>query len=157
MSIQSKTGDLNAAVCVVLTDSSAKCWGYAGRALLGRGDDLLNATGFQRLSGNVPRRISALVDSYSPAGSSLATATGITSLGMGAFGLCALTTSSSVYCWGKMYTGDYGFGAVPALTSTFPLRLARSGSQSGFPAALTVTVTDTEGNSASVNVTLDIS
>jgi len=69
---------------------------------------------------------------------------GVTQITAGGFHTCALTTSGGAKCWG--YGGDGQLGNGVLSTQNTPVDVTKSGEQPGFPAALTVTVTDDTGS-----------
>ena len=114
--------------CALTTSGGVKCWGYGFYGQLGNG-----ATSDQ----------STPVDVVATGGSG--TLSGITQVTAGGFHTCALTTSGGVKCWGYGGNGQLGNGLTPSAQST-PVDVTKSGEQPGFPAALTVTVTDDTGS-----------
>ncbi len=113
--------------CALTTSGGVKCWGSGGDGQLGNG--LTSAQ-------------STPVDVVATGGSG--TLSGITQIPAGGSHTCALTTSGGVKCWGYGSNGQLGNGAL--LDKSTPVDVTKSGEQPGFPAALTVTVTDDTGS-----------
>ena len=124
----------SAHTCALTTSGSAKCWGYGFYGQLGT-----NATTDQ----------STPVDVVATGGSG--TLTDVTQIAAGGYHTCALTTSGGAKCWGYGSRGQLGNNATTHQTT--PVNATTFGGQPGFPATLTVTVTDDTG-SASTPVTL---
>jgi hypothetical protein len=64
---------------------------------------------------------------------------------------CAVTTTGGATCWGYNSNGQLGNNS--AISSSSPVNVSDMSGLPGFPAALTVTVTDASG-SVSTPVTL---
>jgi WD40 repeat protein len=74
--------------CVVLDDSTVKCWG----------DNSSGQLGHSTLNSTIPLRVSGL--------------TGVVSLSLGYAYACALLTDGTVKCWGKTEYGQLGDGTT---------------------------------------------
>jgi alpha-tubulin suppressor-like RCC1 family protein len=115
--------------CALATSGGVKCWGRGTNGQLGN-----DAT---------PNPQSTPVDVVAAGGGgALSDGNQITA---GFLHTCALTTSGGVQCWGRGAVGQLGNGANPT-TRTTPVDVTRSGEQPGFPAVLSVTVTDDTGS-----------
>ena len=115
--------------CALATSGGVKCWGRGTNGQLGN-----DAT---------PNPQSTPVDVVAAGGGgALSDGNQITA---GFLHTCALTTSGGVQCWGRGAVGQRGNGANPT-TRTTPVDVTRSGEQPGFPAVLSVTVTDDTGS-----------
>jgi alpha-tubulin suppressor-like RCC1 family protein len=117
--------------CALTTSGGVKCWGLGADGQLGNG-----AT---PTSQSTPVDVVATLQSQN--GTPLS---GVIQITAGAHHTCALTTSGGVKCWGFGANGQLGNGA--ASNQSTPVDVTRSGEQPGFPAALSVTVTDDTGS-----------
>jgi alpha-tubulin suppressor-like RCC1 family protein len=115
--------------CALTTSGGVKCWGYGRWGRLGNGADDNQSTPVNVLAG----------------GGGGGTLSGITQIDSGGFHTCALTTSGGVKCWGQGYSGQLGNGEN-LFTQSTPVDVTKSGPQPGFPADLSVTVTDDTGS-----------
>ena len=120
----------NSHTCALITSGGVKCWGAGGNGQLGNG-----AT-----SG--PQRTPVDVVATGGGGGTLS---GVTQIAAGGYHTCALTTSGGVKCWGSGTYGQLGNGDTP-FAQTTPVDVTKSGEQPGFPAVLSVTVTDDTGS-----------
>ena len=121
------------------TEGGVRCWGFGTAGQLGN-----NATpSIQSTPVNVVR-----------AGGE-PTLSGALGISAGIAHTCALTAAGGVQCWGNGEFGKLGNGASPAAQST-PVETQGSGEQPGFPAELTVTVTDAAGFSALGRLVLEV-
>ena len=114
--------------CALTTSGGVTCWGMGVSGQLGNG-----ATSDQ----STPVDVVA-----AGGGGALSDVNQITA---GGFHTCALTTSGGVQCWGRGAVGQLGNGDTPFARTT-PVDVTRSGEQPGFPAVLSVTVTDDTGS-----------
>lgn len=89
------------AMCALLADGSAKCWGSNGEGELGLG---------KKSNDERPSKVASIPD---VAGMCLATAHG-----------CALTKSKSILCWGATAHGQLGSGTVGKETKLEPAKIA---------------------------------
>jgi alpha-tubulin suppressor-like RCC1 family protein len=89
------------AMCALLADGSAKCWGSNGEGELGLG---------KKSNDERPSKVASIPDI---AGMCLATAHG-----------CALTKSQSILCWGANAHGQLGSGTVSKDTKLEPAKIA---------------------------------
>jgi hypothetical protein len=121
----------NLHTCALTTSGGVKCWGLGADGQLGNG-----AT---PTSQSTP--VDVVATGEAQGGAALS---GITQVTAGWAHTCALTTSGGVKCWGSGANGRLGNGATSDQST--PVDVARSGEQPGFPAALTVTVTDDTGS-----------
>ena len=80
--------------CALLSDKTAKCWGYADYGQLGNND---NST----LGYATPQSVQNL--------------TNITQIDAGSYHTCALVQNGDVYCWGHNSTGGLGTGDTVAV------------------------------------------
>ena len=123
------TGDSH--TCALTTSRGVKCWGKGDSGQLGNG-----AT-----PGTQSTPVDVVATGQSQNGTALS---GVTQITAGGYHTCALTTSGDVKCWGYGDDGRLGNGA--ASNESTPVDVTRSGEQPGFPAALSVTVTDDTGS-----------
>ena len=118
--------------CALTTSERVKCWGYNAHGELG--------------SGVTPLAQSTPVDVVATGQSQNGTAlSGISQIAAGSFHTCAVTTSQGVKCWGDGGDGQLGNDATPNPQST-PVDVTGSGPLVGYPAVLSVTVTDDIGS-----------
>ncbi len=128
---QIATGEVHA--CALTTLGGVKCWGFGGYGSLGNGTNTSTQP--------VP------VDVCNPTNDGdcdTAALTGITQIASGILHACALTTSGGIRCWGRNDDGQLGDGETD--TQRVPVDVTKSGPQPGFPAELSVTVTDDTGS-----------
>ncbi len=118
--------------CALTSIGGVKCWGDGTYGQLGNGTD------------STPQSTPVAVVStgQGPGGTALS---GITQVASGGYHSCVVTTSGGVKCWGRGNYGRLGNGAAPDAQLT-PVDVTRSGEQPGFPAVLSVTVTDDTGS-----------
>jgi alpha-tubulin suppressor-like RCC1 family protein len=117
--------------CALTTSGGVKCWGYGADGQLGNGATPPD----QRIP------VDVVATGQGPGGAALS---GISQIAAGGNHTCALTTSGGVTCWGYGDFGQLGNGAGSRQST--PVDVLKSGEQSDFPAALTVTVTDDTGS-----------
>ena len=118
--------------CALTTLGGVKCWGYNANGELG--------------SGVTPSAQRTPVDVVATGQSQNGTAlSGISQIAAGSFHTCAVTTSQGVKCWGNGGDGQLGNDATPNPQST-PVDVTGSGPLVGYPAVLSVTVTDDIGS-----------
>lgn len=123
--------------CALTTAATVKCWG--------RGDD------GQRGDNTTTQDQDTPVDVHTAAGNATPLPN-VAQVSSGRAFTCALTTSGAVRCWGRGTEGQLGDGTTTSAQST-PVGTEGAGAQPGFPAALTVNVSDTTG-SVAASVTL---
>jgi alpha-tubulin suppressor-like RCC1 family protein len=111
--------------CARLTSGEVKCWGYGSNGGLGNGSTA---------NSNVPVTVSGIT-----------TATGVRASVAGAMAILADGTLKS---WGyNGSSGLLGIGTTDSAAHTTPVVVNGNwGNQPGFPAAITITVTDTSGS-----------
>ena len=120
--------------CALTTLGGVKCWGFGGYGALGNGANTSTQP--------VP------VDVCNPTNDGdcdTAALTGITQIASGIFHTCALTTSGAIRCWGRNDDRQLGNDETRSVQMT-PVDVTQSGPQPGFPAELSVTVTDDTGS-----------
>ena len=119
--------------CSLTTTGAVKCWGSGfPQGQLGNGTASAYTT-----------PVDVCVTATTP-GTCDTTLTGITQIAAGGAHTCALTTTGAVKCWGSGGEGELGNGAT-TVAETTPVDVTKSYEQPGFPAELTVTVTDDVG------------
>jgi alpha-tubulin suppressor-like RCC1 family protein len=89
--------------CVLLSDTTVKCFGYNSYGEIGDNTNT-NRT--------VPTQV------VGPGGTG--TLTGIIAISSGRFHSCALTSSSTVYCWGDNENGELGDGTI--ISKSYPVQ-----------------------------------
>ena len=118
--------------CALTTSERVKCWGYNAHGELG--------SGVSPLAQSTP--VDVVATGQSQNGTALS---GISQIAAGSFHACAVTTSQGVKCWGDGGDGQLGNDATPNPQST-PVDVTGSGPLVGYPAVLSVTVTDDIGS-----------
>jgi alpha-tubulin suppressor-like RCC1 family protein len=118
--------------CALTTSGGVKCWGYNAHGELG--------SGVTPLAQRTP--VDVVATGQSQNGTALS---GISQIAAGSFHACAVTTSQGVKCWGDGGDGQLGNDATPNPQST-PVDVTGSGPLVGYPAVLSVTVTDDIGS-----------
>jgi prepilin-type N-terminal cleavage/methylation domain-containing protein len=149
--------------CAVLADGIAKCWGWNGSGRLGDGTTTSSNTpvtvsgvsGATGIDAGGSHSCAVLTDGTAMCWGSK----GVGQLGAGVGevegcdtdeGFVSNATQQQCQNWGGTWTT--GQAALGGLT---PIAVVKSGPQSGFPASLTVTVTDSSG-STTANPTLSV-
>ena len=117
--------------CALTTSGGVKCWGLGVDGQLGNGATPPD----QRIP------VDVVATGQGPGGAALS---GISQIAAGDSHTCALTASEVVKCWGYGADGQLGNGVTNPQST--PVDVLKSGEQSDFPAALTVTVTDDTGS-----------
>ena len=117
--------------CALTTSGGVKCWGLGVDGQLGNGATPPD----QRIP------VDVVATGQGPGGAALS---GISQIAAGDSHTCALTASEVVKCWGYGANGQLGNDATS--NQSTPVDVLKSGEQSDFPAALTVTVTDDTGS-----------
>lgn len=161
-------GGYDASTCALMRDSTVQCWGaQTHQESLGRG---LLPTDDSRFD---PEPVAQATEGITAPGAPSGQLSGVTHLSSGN---CAVTQDHSIYCWGPMRSMANGSGTTegypPRLycfyfycashsgygvyKTSFPLRITTSGPAEGYPASVTVTVTDVYGQTTSTQVTLGV-
>ncbi len=120
--------------CALTISGGVKCWGYGFYGELGDG---------ARSDRSTP--VDVCVTATAPGTCTGTPLRDVTQITGGYLHTCALTTSGGVKCWGRGAVGQLGNGDTPFARTT-PVDVTRSGEQPGFPAVLSVTVTDDTGS-----------
>ncbi len=119
--------------CAMLVDTTARCWGNNAAGQLGDGTTT---------NRSVPVAVTT------SAGTALS---GITQISAANFHTCAVLVDTTARCWGNNGSGRLGDGTTTQ--SPIPVTVLHIGNP-GWPATVTVSVTDSAGRTSSVNVTL---
>lgn len=77
---------------------------------------------------------------------------GVSSVSAGEAHTCSVMADQSALCWGLGTSGQLGDSTTTS--SSLPRAVARTGARTGYPAVITVTVTDAAARSSSTQVTL---
>jgi alpha-tubulin suppressor-like RCC1 family protein/Tfp pilus assembly protein PilE len=118
--------------CALFAAGNVKCWGQNNWGQLGDGT---------RVNRSSPVAVTGLTS-------------GVVSLAAGKDHACAVLSSLQTRCWGYNIAGQLGDG-VKSMTDSDLSEVSKNSAHPGFPAPVTVTVTDASG-SQSTSITLDI-
>ena len=110
--------------CAVLTSGAAQCWGYGQYGVIGDG------TPTSRLT---PTAVSGL-------------SSGVSQIAAGSYSTCEVNTSNVPMCWGRDFFGELGDGAY--VSNYQAVTTLQTGPQPGFPATITIQVSDTSGTTS---------
>jgi alpha-tubulin suppressor-like RCC1 family protein len=113
--------------CAAVTSGALYCWGENGNGQLGVGSTPDKLT---------PTLVSAVV--------------GAVAIGGGTYNTCTVSAAGALSCWGRNSSGQVGDGTLTTRTSPKAVPITPA----GFPATVTVTVSDPTGSStATVHLT----
>jgi alpha-tubulin suppressor-like RCC1 family protein len=133
--------------CALMADETVRCWGQGGES--GHLSDGSAKTGQIH-----PERLNpvAVVMAGGSQNDPATYLNGVTMLAAGSNHTCAANTQT-VLCWGRGSSGELGIGTTPSTSiANMPTPVTGLGNP-GWPATVTITVTDTDGNTASVTKT----
>jgi alpha-tubulin suppressor-like RCC1 family protein len=133
--------------CALMADETVRCWGQGGESgYLSDGSAKTGPIHPERLN---PVAVVMAGGSQNDPATYL---NGVTMLAAGSDHTCAANTQT-VLCWGRGSSGQLGIGTTPSQgIANMPTPVTGLGNP-GWPATVTITVTDTDGKTASVTKT----